>query len=184
MNYRVSQKNAPKIVWQISLASYILDSWDISIWKVGSVAPSRFQKRFCAISGSQDMDKSKLDIIIRNFIYWLIFFLEFWYLILFCLYFGSLMLYRNGVEPEIYQRKDVSPPTKLFIARKIRNKSQLYQISRYPMDSSFQILGIWYPILCCLYLGSLILCRNVFYSWQSYRSHLSNEICLSYLAYM
>ena len=72
------------------------------------------------------------------------------------------MLYRNWVEPETYQRKDVSPPTKMFIARKIRNKSRWYQISRYLMDSSFQILEIWYPILCCLYLGSLILCRNVF----------------------
>ena len=47
------------------------------------------------------------------------------------------------------------------IARKIRNKSQWYQISRYPMDSSFKILEIWHPILLCLYLGSLISCRNV-----------------------
>ena len=131
------------------------------IWKVGSVAPSGVQQHFCTISGSRDIKKSKLDIIIRNFRYWLIFFLEFWCLILFCLYFGSLKLYTNEVEPGTYQRKDVSPPNKMGIARKIRNKSQWYQISRYPMDSSFKILEIWHPILLCLYLGSLISCRNV-----------------------
>ena len=52
------------------------------------------------------------------------------------------MLYTNEVEPGTYKRKDVSPPTKMCIARKVRNKSQWYQISRYPMDSSFQILEI------------------------------------------
>ena len=132
------------------------------IWKVGSVAQSGVLKHFCAISGSRDIEKSKLDIIIRNSRYWLIFLLEFWCLILFCWYFGSLMLYTNEVEPGIYQRKDVSPPTKMCIARKIRKKSRCYQISRYPMNSSFQILEFWYPIMFCLYLGSLILCKNVF----------------------
>ena len=37
----------------------------------------------------------------------------------------------DGVEPETYQRKDASPPNKMFIARKIRNKSWWYQISRW-----------------------------------------------------
>ena len=64
-----------------------------------------------------------------TFRYWLISFLELRCLILFCLYFGSLVLYKNGIEPETYLRKDVSPPNKMFIARKIRNKSWWYQIS-------------------------------------------------------
>ena len=61
---------------------------------------------------------------------------EIWCLVLFCLYFASLMLYRNGFEPETCQRKspwkwDVSQPSKIFIAREIMNKSGRYQISRY-----------------------------------------------------
>ena len=139
---------------------------------MGSVAPSGAQKHFCAISGCRDIDKSKFDIIFSNFRYWLIFFLEFWCLILFCFYFGFLMLYRNWVEPETYQRKDVSPPTRMFIARKIRNKSQWYQISRCPMDSLFQILGIWYLILCCLYFVFNII-ENCFCTLDG----ASNEIC-------
>ena len=60
-----------------------------------------------------------MDIIIGNLRYWLIFCLETQCLILFCSYFGSLMLYRNGVEPETYQRKDVFPPSNMCIAEKL-----------------------------------------------------------------
>ena len=69
------------------------------------LSSSGVEKHFCMISGSRDIRKTKLDIITRNIRYWLNFCLQIWCLIVFCLHFCSL-LYRNGVEPEAYQRKD------------------------------------------------------------------------------
>ena len=74
-------------------ATNMLDGWDISHLKGVNSSSVWSTKNFCWISGSRDIKKSKLDIIIRNFRYCL----EFWCLILFCLYFGPLTLYTNGV---------------------------------------------------------------------------------------
>ena len=74
------------------------------------------------------------------------------------------MIYRNWFELEACLRMsplkwDISQPSKMFIAREMLHKSRQYQIYRYHID---QILEIWYPILFCLYLSSLILYRKVF----------------------
>ena len=57
--------------------------------------------------------------------------------------------------------------------------SRHFQIKIWFLDKIlhvwFQDTKIWYLILNCLYLGSLILYRNVFYSRLSYGSCLSNE---------
>ena len=99
------KKNVPKIVWIISPATNMLDAWDMSHLK-GRICSSVWStKKFSAISGSRDIRKSKLYIIIRHFRYWFIFCLEIWCLILFCLYFGSLMLYRNGFESGLKHTK-------------------------------------------------------------------------------
>ena len=108
------------------------------IWKAESVAPSRVHKIFCTISGSQDLRKTILDIIIRNFRFWLIFCLKVWCPILFCLFFDSLMLYINWFEPETYQRKDVSTPSQMCIARKIMNKYRQCPISSYKIVHHFK----------------------------------------------
>ena len=54
---------------------------------------------------------------------------------LFCLYFGSLMLYRNGFELKTCLimsplKWDMSQPSEMFIAREIKHESRWYQISR------------------------------------------------------
>ena len=110
------------------------------IWKAESVALSRVHKNFCTISGSQDLRKTILDIIIRNFRFWSIFCLKVWCPILFCLFFDSLMLYINWFEPETYQRKDVSTPSQMCIARKIMNKYRQCPISSYKIVHHFKFL--------------------------------------------
>ena len=62
---------------------------------MGSLALSGVKNHFCTISG---IKKLKLDIIIRHFRYWLVFCLENWCLILFCLNCVSLMLYKIGLN--------------------------------------------------------------------------------------
>ena len=99
-----------------------------------SVAPSGVQKHLCAILGSRDIDKSKLDKLIRNFRYWLIFVMNSDVSYCFVYISASLCCTEMGLNP----KHGCIPPTKMFRARKIRNKSDL----RYQMESSFQILEI------------------------------------------
>ena len=86
--------------------------------------------------------------------------LEIWCLTL----ISSLLLYRNGFELELFLnisplKWGVTQPLKMFIAREIIHKLRWYQISRYSISiTSNMIPHIWF----CLYLGSLISYRNVF----------------------
>ena len=75
------------------------------------------------------------------------------------LYFNSLVFYRNGFELEACLK--MPKPPKMFIAREMKHRSAASDFKI--LDCSlFQILEIWYPILMCLYLISLISYRKVF----------------------
>ena len=58
------------------------------------------------------------------------------------------MLYRNGVEPENIKGRNVSPPAKMVIARKISNKFRKYQIHHFKFlksDTPYCSAYIWVP---------------------------------------
>ena len=136
---------------------------------MGSIALSGVQKLFYTIFGSRD--KSKLNWVsdFKMFEYWTI--LLSWNLMPHTVFllFWLPYIYRNGFELSACPismsslKWDVSKPSKMLIAREIMHK--------FWQDSRLFIIwnsDIWYPILFCLYLGSLILYRKVFVLQMNY----------------
>ena len=74
------------------------------------------------------------------------------------------------------------PSSKMVIARKIMNKSWRYHISRYQIIHHFKFLKSDTPYHFAYISASQYGTEMFLYSRQSYKSHLSNEICLSHLA--
>ena len=93
--------------------------------KVGSIAPSWVQKHLFTISGSRVTSKPIWYIRLQKF--YILENLVSLNLILFCLCFGSLVLYRNRVELETclrmsYLKWDMYQPSKMVIARGIKHR--------------------------------------------------------------
>ena len=101
--------------------------------------------------------------------------------------FSSLLLYRDGIEPETCLRMsplkwDISQPSKMVIDREFMYESQWYQISKYQIAHYFKYLKSDTPY-CFAYISLSWYRTEMFlYSRESYGSNLSNEICASILS--
>ena len=120
----------------VSPTTKMIEGWYIFYIKGGTHSSVLSTKTSLYDIRSPRYKQNKMGYQIKKIVRYLtIYCFKIWCSILFCLYFGSLMLYWNGFDLKTCLRMsplkwDMPQPSEMFIAREIKHESRWYQISR------------------------------------------------------